>query len=299
MGYAELKEIGLFSLDTTPVFDRTVALARRLLDCKTSLLSLIDKGNDRQFFKAEAGLSGPYAAKRETPLSHSFCKTVVSEGVPLIVSDARSDVRFQNFPAVHENGVTAYLGVPVKDETDSTIAALCVIDSEPHEWTSEDVEILQSLGDGITSQIKLMLVSQKTEVSRSGEYGDDIESFVILDSLLGTVFSYIQGSDGQEEITIMSGSSLPLWELDCDDFENAHQSVFAMCLPEDLPDIRVSLGNSAARLLPWLHQWMIETPSGERKRLCGYGEPELQDNGSIRWDIIVRDITNFKRPFLG
>ena len=76
-------------LDThpEPYFDRITRLAARLLNSKTALLSLVD--SDRQFFKSQCGLGEPYATSRETPLSHSFCKHVVSSKQPLIVADAR------------------------------------------------------------------------------------------------------------------------------------------------------------------------------------------------------------------
>src|SRR3712207_8148537 len=46
---------------------------------------------DRQFFKSAVGLPEPWAARRETPLSHSFCQHVVATGAPLRIEDARQD----------------------------------------------------------------------------------------------------------------------------------------------------------------------------------------------------------------
>ena len=92
-------------LDTDPehYFDRITRLAARLLCSKTTLLSLVDA--DRQFFKSQCGLGEPYATSRETPLSHSFCKHVVSSKQPLIVSDARK------VPMLADNGAVSDLSV--------------------------------------------------------------------------------------------------------------------------------------------------------------------------------------------
>src|SRR3712207_9380725 len=60
---------------------------------------------DRQFFKSAVGLPEPWAARRETPLSHSFCQHVVATGAPLRIEDARQD------PLVCDN-----LAVPERSE---------------------------------------------------------------------------------------------------------------------------------------------------------------------------------------
>ncbi|MCB0188137.1 MAG: GAF domain-containing protein, partial [Caldilineaceae bacterium] len=80
-------------LDSPPEaeFDRLTRLACRLLHVPVSLISLVD--DQRQFFKSAQGLAEPWASRRETPLSHSFCKHVVLTDEPLVVSDARIDAR--------------------------------------------------------------------------------------------------------------------------------------------------------------------------------------------------------------
>src|SRR4051794_27938461 len=69
-------------------FDRFADLVKRLLGVPVALVSLVDQ--ERQFFPGMVGLPEPYDAKRETPLSHSFCQHVVIEGRPKIFSDART-----------------------------------------------------------------------------------------------------------------------------------------------------------------------------------------------------------------
>ena len=93
-----LLRLGL--LDTPPEesFDRLTRLAARLLSAPVALVSLVD--DHRQFFKSAFGLPQPWATVRETPLSHSFCQHVVSEGKPLIVEDARAHPLVCGNPAV-------------------------------------------------------------------------------------------------------------------------------------------------------------------------------------------------------
>lgn len=136
-----------------PVFDRLTAIAVKVLNAPVSLISLVDK--DRQFFKSQCGLGEPLATSRETPLSHSFCQHVVVLEGPLIVEDARSDPLVHNNPAVRDVGVTAYLGVPLKDGEGNVIGTFCAIDDNPRKWTSEDLEILEALAAQVTSEISL------------------------------------------------------------------------------------------------------------------------------------------------
>ena len=74
---AELRRTAL--LDTPPEepFDRLTRLATRLCKTPVGLVSLVDR--DRQFFKSAIGLPEPWRTKRETPLSHSFCKHAVTQ----------------------------------------------------------------------------------------------------------------------------------------------------------------------------------------------------------------------------
>ena len=57
-----LGRAALLDTDPEPYFDRITRLAARLLNSKTTLLSLVD--SDRQFFKSQCGLVEPYATSR-------------------------------------------------------------------------------------------------------------------------------------------------------------------------------------------------------------------------------------------
>src|SRR3954463_14887453 len=94
-----------------PTFDRLCKFAARLLGVPVSLVTVVDA--DRQLFKGAQGLCEPWASRRQTPLSHSFCRHVADSGRPLIVADARGNSLVCDNPAISELGVRAYLGVPL------------------------------------------------------------------------------------------------------------------------------------------------------------------------------------------
>ncbi|TNH37606.1 GAF domain-containing protein [Paracoccus haeundaensis] len=296
MALSELADVGMFSHDKTPVFDRVVETARMLLDSKISLISLIDEDQDRQFFKAETGLSLPWSTRRETSLTHSLCKIVAAQEAPLAVNDARAETRFKDHAAVSDFGVVAYLGVPIGDDAGKAIGALCVMDTEPRSWSEDDVDIMVALGTGVSVQIKLMLEGRKKELAEQQHAEPDIAAFAAFDDLPGAIVSYIQASDGREVIGTASGETKAIWEIESDQLADDFGGVFANCMPEDIIGGRVAMGNSAARLIQWQHEWHATTPSGAVKRLSGYGHPEALPDGSIRWDVVVRDVTHRVHP---
>ena len=91
-------------LDTPPeeAFDRLTRMAARLLGAPVSLITLVTE--DRQFFKSATGLAEPWASRRGSPLSHSFCRHVAVSGLPLIVEDTRRHPLLRSNPAVRELG---------------------------------------------------------------------------------------------------------------------------------------------------------------------------------------------------
>lgn len=142
-------------LDTPPEesFDRLTRLTSSVLNVPVTLVSLVD--SDRQFFKSCLGLPQPWAAQRQTPLSHSFCQHVVESRRPLVVSDAREHPLLRNNPAIRDLGIIAYAGAPLISPNGQVLGTLCAIDHEPRHWTTNQVEILCNLAGSVLSEIEL------------------------------------------------------------------------------------------------------------------------------------------------
>jgi len=136
-------------------FDRLTRLATAMFNTPVALVSLVEFDRDRQFFASEQGLAEPWASKRETPLSHSFCQHVKTTGAPLVVRDAREDSLVRDNLAIPDLGVIAYLGVPIYGTEEKPVGALCVIDGKPRDWSEDDVTRLADLAGAVTDQIKL------------------------------------------------------------------------------------------------------------------------------------------------
>ena len=146
-----LHATGLLDSDVNPSFDRLARLASKVLNAPVALVSLVDA--DRQFFKSCLGLPEPWATQRGTPLSHSFCQHAVASREPLIVDDSREHDLLRDNPAIRDIGVIAYAGIPLIDADGHALGTLCVIDSRPRHWTTDQVQLLSDLAASVVTEI--------------------------------------------------------------------------------------------------------------------------------------------------
>jgi two-component sensor histidine kinase len=171
-------------------FDRLTRMVTRLLGVPVSLVSLVD--DRRQFFKSQHGLEGPVSVERQTPLSHSFCQHVVIAQAPLIVTDAESDPRVSDNPAVPDLGVRAYLGVPLTLPSGHVIGSLCAIDTTPRQWSDADLKSMSDVAEIVMSEIGL-----RREIAKRRKAEDNQELLIAelhhrVKNTLSTVQALIQ-----------------------------------------------------------------------------------------------------------
>ena len=86
--------------------------------------------------------------------------------MPLLVSDAASDVRFARLPIVAaEPRVRFYAGVPLRTPDGFVLGALCTADTQPREVAQEQLDMLELVADQIMEQLELG--RQKLEATRA------------------------------------------------------------------------------------------------------------------------------------
>jgi diguanylate cyclase (GGDEF)-like protein/PAS domain S-box-containing protein len=161
-----LKATSLMDAASEPALDRLTRLAARLLGVPVAIVSLVDE--HRQFFTSAFGLGEPWASRRQTPLTHSFCKHVVGSGSPLLVDDAREHPELKHNLAIDELGVIAYAGMPLLADDDQVLGAFCVIDSAPRSWSATDVETLRELAAAARSELALRVKVSALNAARAG-----------------------------------------------------------------------------------------------------------------------------------
>lgn len=116
-----------------------VNLAAQICGTPIAVISIIDE--HIQWFKAAKG-TGTDRNTREA----SFCKYTIEQDELLIVSDARLDHRFNNYPVVTgEPHIRFYAGANLTTRAGYNAGTLCVLDVEPKELSAEQQNALRVL----------------------------------------------------------------------------------------------------------------------------------------------------------
>ncbi len=147
-----------------PGLDRITRIATRLLGVPVALVSILDV--DRQFFASAVGLGEPWASSRQTPLSHSFCKYVVVNDLPLVVADARGHDLVGSNRAIPDLGVVAYAGFPIHDDEGTPIGAFCAIQDRPRPWSDDELDLVADLATMVEAEVHLRAALEHQQQSQ-------------------------------------------------------------------------------------------------------------------------------------
>lgn len=156
-------------------FDRVTRLVKRMLDCRISVVSLVDA--DRQFFKSVEGLDSC-----GTDRDISFCGHAIHEGDFLIVRDAREDPRFADNPlVVGPPHVVSYVGAVLRSPEGFRLGSLCAIDTRPRTYCPADLRALRDLASIVEREIALsargaesMLACEPLSAAARREHVDEV-----------------------------------------------------------------------------------------------------------------------------
>ncbi len=150
-----LHATGLLAAVPVSSLDRLTRLAQRLVGARAAAVSLVTA--DRQRLVSVQGPDGGLHEARETPLSHSYCRYVVADRAPLVVSDARQDERLRDSPAIADYQAIAYAGYPLRSPDGAVLGVFCVVDSQRREWTPAELAILDDLAGAAEAEVTLRL----------------------------------------------------------------------------------------------------------------------------------------------
>src|SRR3954471_25072159 len=132
-------------------FDRLSALAARLVGAGHAKVTLFtDQDTVVGGHGLPAGVVGGPAL-----LTGALSAIVVRQGGPLHVSDAGSDPRLAELPAVTSGQVRAYLGAPLVAASGHVVGVLAVYDPEPRSWSDDSARLLEQLSASVVAELEL------------------------------------------------------------------------------------------------------------------------------------------------
>ena len=156
-----LAEYGLDEEQVLPNLEPVVHIAARMLDMPVAAINMI--GSDHVFFAASVGIS-------ECDMSRdvSFCAHTITQDDVMVVLDATLDWRFHDNPLVTTSAcIRFYAGVPLCSPSGHALGSLCVIDSRPRSYFSQqDRERLKDLARLASDKLEL----RRLEVARQGDH---------------------------------------------------------------------------------------------------------------------------------
>ncbi|MEV4140162.1 GAF domain-containing protein [Dactylosporangium sp. NPDC049742] len=160
-------------------FDTIAEQVRAKLRTPVALVVLVEV--HRQIFPGAAGLPELWQHSRQTALTHSFCQYVVGTDDRLVVRDARRHPLLHTNDAIRDLGVVAYAGTPITSRDGQVLGALCAIDNQPRDWTSEELADLDALATDCSAALHALSHATATHRppppdERSGSDGRDSDT---------------------------------------------------------------------------------------------------------------------------
>ena len=138
-----VRDTGLLDGAPHPAIDNIAQMTAEAIGTPFASVSLVL--NDRQIVigcnKEET------AYPRSRSLDVSLSKFIVVSGEPLIVNDATLHPLLADHPAVQAGVIRAFAGIPLVDGRGIVVGTVSVWDSDRHDWTIGQIQLLNDLAD--------------------------------------------------------------------------------------------------------------------------------------------------------
>ena len=144
-----LRSLQVLDTESHGEFDAFVRAAASVCGTPIALITLVD--DDRQWFKANFGLTGV----TETPRDSAFCAHTILQDELLTVTDTLQDPRFIDNPLVTgDPNIRFYAGAPLTLRNGMKVGSLCVIDRIPRQINESQEKVLEFLADGVVQLLE-------------------------------------------------------------------------------------------------------------------------------------------------
>lgn len=157
---AAVRRTGLLDSEQEASFDALTRLATRLLKVPSSFIAIADA--DRDFYKSFYGFDESLASRRQLT-GQTFCHHTLVHSSLLAIADTHADPAWSAVPTVRTLGIRAYAGVPLRLEG-QTIGSFCAVDTQPHAWSDDELEVLRELGTSAERELGLRAALARAQI---------------------------------------------------------------------------------------------------------------------------------------
>lgn len=275
-----IRSLGLEHIADRDLFSRITLLASTILDCPIALLSIVE--DDRQWFLGSTGTD-----LSETAISVSVCATAVMGEGPLLIKDARMDVRMRGTPLVTGAPfIRSYLGVPIRADDGTVLGVLSAISPEPDAFCHDQIAPLAMLAELAEQSIALHArtraldaanaeLRQSTKVFRQAERAVNVGSWRV-----DIASNRLHWSD---QVYVIAGLE-PRNSVSVEDAVKLYQ-------PDDRAMVSAALRDTINDGVPFNVETSITRENGERRRIRMVGERIDQDGKPNSVAGIILDCT--------
>jgi GAF domain-containing protein len=152
-GMERLQALAAYDMDDPHLHQQLDAIAMRTahqLHHPTVLTTILL--DNAALIAGSCGCEGWMQAGPGTPAEWSFCAQCVLTGEPYVVNDATQDPLQRTNPLVELDHIRAYAGAPLITPEGQVLGAHCVVDTEPHVFSAEEVdELCRAAQDVVTA----------------------------------------------------------------------------------------------------------------------------------------------------
>ncbi|MCF8025909.1 MAG: PAS domain S-box protein, partial [Desulfobacteraceae bacterium] len=141
----------------------------------------------------------------------------------------------------------------------------------------------------VIALITWLIISRLTQITREMSANRNFLRDVT-DSLPGALYQFQMNSRGEMDFNYMSRGFLEMAELNSDEDLTDSNMIFGLVVPEDLDGLYNSIRESYKGMLPWSHDFRIQTKSGV-KWIFGSSMPRNHVSDIIVWNGVLVDIT--------
>jgi PAS domain S-box-containing protein len=162
--------------------DALVAVASRVCDAPTALVTLIDE--HKQYFASAVGWPGVTETAREV----SFCTHAIEGSELMVVEDATKDPRFAANPlVVGAPHIRFYAGCPLIDKEGFALGTLCVVGPSARDISPYQDAILRDLASVVMRLLETRRVDRAIEAAERSARTAQADLRMVLDASTSSV----------------------------------------------------------------------------------------------------------------